>query len=81
MKPGEGGAGFVGLTRGAGREIGGRVEGVEPGLDGGGAVAETQAPSAGMRPITKVARKALRILFLHTRLYKMGACRGPNDWG
>jgi hypothetical protein len=81
INPGEGGAGFIGLVRGAGRETGTRVEGVEPGDWGGGADAETQAPSAGIRPITKALRKALGILVLHTRLHQMGARGGPDDRG
>ena len=50
MKPGEGGAGLVGLTRGAGLGAGVRALGVGLDVGGGGADALTQAPSAGINP-------------------------------
>lgn len=60
MKPGEGGAGFVGLTRGAGRVAGARTVWVEL-VPGGGAEADTQAPRPDIRPIEMASLKALII--------------------
>jgi hypothetical protein len=60
IKPVVGGAGLVGLARGAGLVSCGRCAGrdVEP---GSGAEVLTQAPSAGISPITNAIRKALAI--------------------